>query len=326
MTQTEIIALVVTFIGVLSFATIITMLYSSYISSVIKDIRLGNQDADFLYDLIKESKAKIQKRRKIISIIKNCAYCIFLAIIIPVISLAVISKVNGDVMMIGGNSVIVVASGSMSEKNSSNNYLFTENLNNQFQTYDIIVINKVNDEADLKKYDVISFINDKGITVIHRIIDFEYQNGERVYVTRGDANNATDKYRPTFDNVIGRYSGKRVPLVGMFVLFFQSGSGIITVVAVIYCLLVIDYLSKKMNKESEKRLEILSSVFNVDEMEDKDIELMKIGYVEYILYKGFMYRLDENGIVDKKEVNENYEDKKILEVVENTELEELRKK
>lgn len=325
MTRTEIITLVVTFIGVLSFATIITMLYSNYISSAIKDIRLGNQDADFLYDLIKESKVKIQKRRKIISIIKNCMYCIFLVIIIPVITFAVISKVNGDVMMIGDSSVIVVASGSMSEKNNSNNYLFTENLDNQFQTYDIIVINRVNNDSDLKKYDVISFVNDKGVNVIHRIIDFEYQNGERVYVTRGDANNATDKYKPSFDDVIGRYLGKRVPLVGMFVLFFQSGSGIITVIAVIYCLLVIDYLSKKMNKESEKRLEILSSVFNVEEMEDKDIELMKIGHVEYILYNDFMYRFDENGVIDKKEVNENYEDKKILEIVENSDLEELRK-
>ncbi len=326
MTQNEIIALVVTFIGVLSFATIITMLYYSYISSAIKDIGLGKQDANLLYDLVKSSKEKIQKKRKTISIIKNCVFCIFLAIIIPVIALAVVSKANGSVMMIGGNSVMVVASGSMGEKNKANNYLFTQNLDNQFQTYDIIGISKVKTDDDLKQYDVIAFINDKGINVIHRIIDFEYSEGKRLYVTRGDSNNATDSYKPSFDDVIGKYNGKRVPLAGMLVLFFQSGSGIVTALAVIYCLFMIDHLSSKMNQASSKRLDILSSIFDVDDMEEEDIEMMKIGYVEYILYKGYMYRVDENGLVDKKEANENYEDKTILELVENSELEEFTEK
>lgn len=326
MTQNEIIALVVTFIGVLSFATIITMLYYSYISSAIKDIGLGKQDADLLYDLVKNNKEKIQKRRKTIAIIKNCVFCIFLAIIIPVIALAVVSKANGNVMMIGGNSVMVVASGSMSEKNSANSYLVSQKLDNQFQTYDVIGISKVKSDSDLKQYDVIAFINDKGINVIHRIIDFDYQNGKRVYVTRGDANNATDTYKPSFDDVIGKYNGKRVPLVGMLVLFFQSGSGIVTAIAVIYCLFMIDHLSNKMSQASAKRLDILSSVFDVEDMDEEDIEMMKIGYVEYILYEGYMYRIDENGLVDKKEVNENYNDKTILELVENSELEEFTEK
>ena len=39
-----------------------------------------------------------------------------------------------------------------------------------------------------------------------------------------------------------------------------------------------------------------------------------------------MYRLDENGVIDKKEVNENYEDKLVLELVENSDLEESQEK
>ena len=88
MTQVEIIALIVTFIGVVSFATIITMLYHSYISSSIKDIKLGKQDADLLDELIKDGNEKRQKRKKIISTLKNALFCVFLAIIIPVFALA----------------------------------------------------------------------------------------------------------------------------------------------------------------------------------------------------------------------------------------------
>lgn len=327
MTQVEIIALIVTFIGVLSFATIITMLYHSYISSSIKDIKLGKQDADLLDELIKDGNEKRQKRKKIISTLKNVLFCVFLAIIIPVFALAIVSKVNGNVMMVGGNSIMVVASGSMSEKNKANNYLFTYNLDNQFQTYDIIGISEVKDKNDLKVHDVIAFVNDKGINVIHRIISFEDRiDGKRYYTTRGDANNSNDTYKPTFEDVLGKYNGKRVPLIGMFVLFFQSGSGIVTALAVIYCLLMIDHLSNKMGQASDKRIEILSKVFDIENMKEEDIEIMKIGYVEYVLYKGYMYRLDENGVIDKKEVNENYEDKLVLELVENSDLEESQEK
>ena len=74
-----------------------------------------------------------------------------MAIIIPVFALAIVSKVNGNVMMVGGNSIMVVASGSMSEKNKANNYLFTYNLDNQFQTYDIIGISEVKDKIEIPK-------------------------------------------------------------------------------------------------------------------------------------------------------------------------------
>ena len=46
-------------------------------------------------------------------------------------------------MMIGGNTVMVVATGSMGYKNEANDYLFTYDLDDQFQQYDIIVLEKV---------------------------------------------------------------------------------------------------------------------------------------------------------------------------------------
>ena len=75
--------------------------------------------------------------------------------------------------MIGNKTIMVVASGSMSKKNDANAYLNSNNLNNQFQTYDIIVLEKVENASDLNKYDVIAYRNDQGINVIHRIIEIE---------------------------------------------------------------------------------------------------------------------------------------------------------
>lgn len=54
--------------------------------------------------------------------------------------------------MIGNRTVMVVASNSMSYKNEANSYLFDDSLglNNQFNTYDLIILEKVNNETDLK--------------------------------------------------------------------------------------------------------------------------------------------------------------------------------
>ena len=112
MTQVEIIALIVTFVGVISFATIITLLYHSYISSSIKDIKLGKQDADLIDEVIKDGSEQRKKRKKVMTIVKNSLFCVFLAIIIPVFALAIISKVNGEI----GEVILNKINGRISEK------------------------------------------------------------------------------------------------------------------------------------------------------------------------------------------------------------------
>ena len=138
--------------------------------------------------------------------------------------------------MLGNQGILVVASGSMSEKNEANGYLIENNLNNQFNTYDTIVIKKVRYESDLALYDVIAFVDSEGKTVIHRIIDIEFGTDGRIhYETRGDSNNASDKFRPCIDDIQGKYTGKKIPVIGMFALFMQSPIGIKTVVGLLYC-------------------------------------------------------------------------------------------
>ena len=238
-----------------------------------------------------------KKSKKIIEIVKTVVFYMLLVFLIPVFIFSIVNKIQGNETMIGDNSVMVVASGSMSEKNKANDYLITHNLNNQFNTYDIIVLNKVKSPLELRKYDVIAYKNDEGINVIHRIISVQYENGKLTYITRGDSNNASDTYHPTYEDVIGKYSGRRIGTIGIFVIFFQSAPGIITILATIYCLVMVDYISKKVNKTQDERVKQLTELIGI--MQD-DVSELTIEYNEIIHYKGNAFYFNESGFIKKE--------------------------
>jgi signal peptidase I len=187
----------------------------------------------------------------------------------------------------------------MSYKNEANSYLFNRNLNNQIQPYDIIVLEKVS-KSDIRMYDVIAYKNDKGVNIVHRIIDI---NGDK-YTTRGDIydSSKTDSYKPVYEDVIGRYTGKRIPVIGIFILFLQSYAGIITVISLVYCLLMIDRTSEKINKVQQERIDKLEEA--LDYLDESSSDCMKAEYKETIYYKGYAYMFDENGFIDKTEIKE----------------------
>lgn len=303
MSSAEIISLVVTFIGVFSFASIFTVLYKSYVTSQIAEIKSGQKDIQLIDEVIYQRQSKIIKKRKIAKIIKDITFYLVLIIIIPLFILSLVNRLQNNVTMIGDKTLMIVASGSMSEKNKANYYLLTEDedskLNYQFQKYDIIVLEKVNDESDLILYDVIAFRNDKGINIIHRIKT--YEDGQ--YETRGDANDKSDTYHPTFKDVIGRYEGQRIAGVGVIIMFLQSYSGIITIVSLLYCLLMIEFLTDKINKAQDERILQLEEA--IDYKEETKGQLMTAKFVETIYYKGYAYTFNENGFINKVEIKDN---------------------
>lgn len=298
MTSAEIISLIVTIIGVFSFATIFTILYKSYATSQINEIKSGKKDIELIDEVIYERQEKIKKRKMVTKIVKSICFYLALLIIIPLFIFSLINRFQNNITMIGNKTIMVVASGSMSKKNDANAYLNSNNLNNQFQTYDIIVLEKVENASDLNKYDIIAYHNDQGINVIHRIIEIE----DGKYVTRGDANDASDKYHPTFNDVIGRYIGKKIPSIGIFIMFLQSYAGIITIISLIYCLIMIDKISNKINMAQKRRIEQLEDA--IDYIDELEIEKIKAEYVETIYYKGYAYHFNESGFVEKTKIKD----------------------
>ena len=299
MTTIEIVSLVVTFIGVASFASVFTILFRSYVTAHVGEIKAGKKDIEIIDEMVYEKKITTQKRRKIGRIIRRVIFYLLLAIVIPLFIFSLISKFSGNVMMLGNKTIMVVASGSMSEKNKENAYLSQNGLDNQFSQYDIIVLEKVNSESDISLYDVVAYRNDEGINVIHRTIKINTQN----YETRGDANNSSDAYKPGFADIIGKYTGKRLKGVGMFVMFLQSYSGIITIVSLVYCVFMIDSLTSKISRVQSARAKMLEDA--IDCSADLGENELSAKYTETIFYKGFAYTFTEDGFVEKNEITDN---------------------
>lgn len=300
MTSTEIISLVVTFIGIFSFASIFTILYGNYAHMSIAELKSGKRDIELIDEVIYERQDKIKKRKQIFGTIKDVFFYLTLFIVVPVFIFSLISRFTNNQIMIGNRTVMVVASGSMSYKAETNEYLVTNNLNDQFQKYDIIILEKVQNAFDLKVYDTIAFVNDKGTNIIHRIKSIK-PNGS--FETRGDAVEISDNYNPIFKDVIGRYTGLKINSIGMFVLFFQSYAGIITIVSLVYCLLMIDRISEKINKVQSERITYLEGALGL--IEDNDVKSMKAAYSEVIYYKGFAYHFKDGEFISKDELKDS---------------------
>lgn len=303
MSTLEIISIVATFIGVTAFSVVFTILYQSYVRSSVLQIESGKRDIELIDEALSDKSEKAKRNKKIASAVKTTLFVLFMLIIIPIFLFSLITRIAGD-KPIFGKTFMVVASGSMSVKNQANDYLVSNGLDDQFQKYDIIILDKVDSPGDLKQYDVIAYRNDAGVNIIHRIVSISGSGDNVHFTTRGDANNANDDCTPVFSDVIGVYRGKHIGTLGIVIMFLQSYSGIITVVALIYCLIMIDQVSKKIEKCENKRLKQLLSAIESDEFTAKS---MRAEFKETIYYRGFAYKFDETGFIEKIEIPEGSE-------------------
>ena len=295
------IALLVTGVGMISFSVIFTLLYRTYANSAIAEYDAGQCDVDLIEETIVNNRRSSSKLDAIWKKIKKALLIALIAILVPFLLISLYSKLTSGVAMIGGKGMIAVASGSMSQKNAENAYL--ANINNQFDTYDMIVLERADSPSDLQIYDVIAFVNDKGVNVIHRIVGIQNTTDGTRYVTRGDSNNKDDDYKPSFDDVIGEYTGSRVPYVGVFAMFLQSYSGMITIAAVIYCLFMIEMIGNKVYVAREKRLSFLLESIDFREETTGDSNLNS-HFTETVYFKNCVYTFDENGLVSQTTLNE----------------------
>lgn len=303
MTKIDVISLVVTIIALLSFCAVFTVLFRHYYLSQITRIKEGKEDIDLIDQAIYEEKQKQKKTRKVSMIVlKTVEYGVLAALAFGV-AIGVYSRVTKNYIPLGKETMIVVASGSMSKKNETNSYLVENDLNNQFNTYDVVQIRKYKSQSEVKKYDVVAFLNTEGTTIIHRIISIEEVLGETCYITRGDSNNSSDngsqyEHHLFFENIIGYYTGTRVKTVGVAVVFLQSNSGIVTVLAVLYSLIMQDYLKSKYDKASNERTNTLIELLDFDVKNESGNDLNS-SYKETLIYKGTEYRFEGGKFIEK---------------------------
>ena len=222
----------------------------------IRLIRSGAEDERILRDYERK-----QKFEKVNDFAKNIIYLFSSVVFIGLMLVFVFSLIvqhNGDVPLNEYLPVYrVVQTGSMSEKHKNNTYLVENNLNDQFQAFDVIETKMLPDEMDLELFDVVVY-EYEGILIVHRIVGIEEPNEKhpdsRLFMLQGDANEYPDKMSVTYDQMKAIYTGERTPFVGSFILFMQSPIGWLCILFAMVAIIVTPILEAKIEKEKERRL------------------------------------------------------------------------
>lgn len=242
------IIVLITFIILLAVFTIFIIKYKK---DTLITIDNGDNDIAIYYGYLKEcNQNKIVRLSK--KVFKIAANIIFAAVFIIFIIFFIFNYLN-----IIPYKIMAVATNSMAYKNEENIYLIDNNLNNQFNANDIVIIKKVNKIEELKIYDIISYINEDNINIIHRIIEIDND----VIITRGDSNNASDE-PITFDQVVGVYTNVKIPKLGLIVFFLQSYFGILCIIAIYYLLIIYSIIYSKISTKEKERLDYLIKLVN----------------------------------------------------------------
>lgn len=298
MTRVEVISLIVTIVSLLCFSCVFTVLFSSYCKTSSEEVLSGKKDIELLDTVLIEKRQAEKKKKpnKILSICKKIGSYFVLGILAITLCSSLYSRITNDLMPVFDTAVLTIKTGSMSKKHESNDYLYTYNLNDQFNAFDMIFVERVENQDELKEYDVIAYRNESDTIIIHRIVKIvEDEEGVRHFYTRGDANEPMDTYVSTYEDVVGIYKGNRIPVLGIFVLFLQSYSGLVTVVAVIYCIWMFNRQYGKFKKTCDDRIDILLSLI----IDPLDVNELKTSYIQYIYYRGSIYEFNDGKFVRK---------------------------
>jgi len=142
-----------------------------------------------------------------------------------------------SVLISGNFKLLVVQSGSMEPA---------------IHTGSLIVVRSL---ADYNVGDIITRKTEEPkVTITHRIFSKEELDGEMVFETKGDANNAPDFGKFTFDKIIGKEISV-LPYAGYLVNYAKTVPGLILLIVIPAVLIVYDELNKikteirKMMKE-----------------------------------------------------------------------------
>ncbi|MGE8204537.1 signal peptidase I SipW [Heyndrickxia sp. NPDC080065] len=147
--------------------------------------------------------------KKVIRLVSKAISGFVLLLLCCLVILVLSSKASGGEPTILGCQVKVVLSGSMEPT---------------FQTGSIIAIKLADSGATYTKGDVITFRDEEKL-ITHRIIEVKKVNGQVLYKTKGDNNNAPDTNPVVAQNVVGKYTSFTVPYAGYLVNYATSKAG-----------------------------------------------------------------------------------------------------
>ena len=206
------------------------------------------------------SNANVTKTAKALNI-TAIALCV---VLLPILVFNCILLVKGmlfadEIPSIGQYTPLIVESDSMEET---------------IMTGDLIFIRKVN-VNDLDEEAVITFKNPTGKGLVtHRIIEvIEDENGLS-FLTQGDNNDIDDKNPIPASDVIGVWTGFRLPIVGSIMLFMQEPLGLLVCIFIpVACFVGCEiFLKQKKAKATQSDVDALRAELEALKKEKENSE------------------------------------------------------
>ena len=237
---------------------LLTAIFTTFVACLVR-MYLKMTKAGVNDEKIKEEDLKEQAKKPSIfgRIIDKAILVLCCAVLFVMFGFGVFVSA-GEGKTVGNMPVLnVVQSGSMSYVNKNNKYVKPGQADNQMQMFDLIFVNRLPKEEDLRVNDVVVYETD-GVLIIHRIVGIEAPNekhpNETYFLLQGDANEVADKFPVRYSQMKGIYKGHRIPFVGSFVLFMQSPAGYLCVLLVVFAVIATPMAEKKIKKAKEDRL------------------------------------------------------------------------
>lgn len=187
---------------------------------------------------MKDSTRKILKSLKIV--LWSILGIILLFIFIVVGTLLVDKYINkSSVPMFAGYSPLIVTTGSMS---------------GTIEVGDMVIVKRTD---DYKLGDIVTYIEAEGKTpVTHRLVNYGPEEG--TFIAKGDANNSTDIFPISVDQIAGVVV-LTIPKIGLFFDWFLHDFGFIYALALVAIVVAAVYFWNMFKGEPEKEADSQSN-------------------------------------------------------------------
>jgi len=243
-----------------AFTALFTCIIVSMVKTQLRIIRGGLDDEDIKKEYSEQNN---RKKGNFLGIVEKIVPIVLCTLLSVVFIFSAYTSLFGDGLVKNIPAVKVVASPSMSSKYEKNKYLFDNKLDNQIDTYDLIVLHQLPKEEDLKLYDIVVY-EVEGYMLVHRIVGIEEPNekhpNERHFLLQGDAVQYPDRFPVRYSQMRSIYRGERVPCVGSFVYFMQSPAGILCFILIVFATIALPIIEKKINGARSERYQLILSL------------------------------------------------------------------
>ncbi len=232
-----------------------------------KAIEHGLEDERIKTEYIKETT-----RKKLPDIIFNIFSAILLIVVMVAFVFAVGISLSEDTVKGSIPHAKIVLSDSMQTKRESNKYLAENNLNDQFNMFDVVFVRELPDEFDLELYDIVVY-EYEDVMIIHRIIGIQEPNENhpehRHFVLRGDSEKYSDEIPVLYSQMRAIYEGERIPFVGSFFAFLQSPAGYLCILLILFAVFATPVAEKKLWNAKVARLKAIGFIEEGSDDESK---------------------------------------------------------